>query len=93
MNSGRGPLWRLQLDSAPVNSPAVVRFLSCRWRKPAEDGLPDHCTHRDVLPMAGKEGFSADSWCTDCALYKAKRTPRKREEPQHTPNDDWRFRY
>ena len=46
--------------------------------------------------MAGKEGFSADSWCADCALYKAKRTPRKREEQQqqqHTPNDDWRFRY
>ena len=43
--------------------------------------MPDHCTHRDVLPMAGKEGFSADSWCTDCALYKAKRMPRKREEP------------
>ena len=56
--------------------------------------MPDHCTHRDVLPMAGKEGFSADSWCTDCALYKAKRMPRKREEQQpQQPNDDWRFRY
>jgi hypothetical protein len=45
--------------------------------------------------MAGKEGFSADSWCADCTLYKAKRMPRKREEPQpqHTPQDDWRFRY
>src|SRR5688572_19458963 len=99
MSSGRGPLWRLQLESvpdnnSPNNSPSVARFLSCRWRKPAEDGVPDHCTHRDVLPMAGKEGFSADSWCADCALYKAKRTPRKREEqPEHTPNDDWRFRY
>ena len=30
--------------------------------------------------MAGKEGFSADSWCSDCSLYKAKRMPRKREE-------------
>ncbi len=74
-------------------SPSVVRFQSCRWRKAAEDGIPDHCTHRDVLPMAGKEGFSADSWCEDCSLYKAKRTPRKREEPQQSPNDDWRFRY
>ena len=48
--------------------------------------------------MAGKEGFSADSWCSDCSLYKAKRMPRKREEPQpqagSNPNgDDWRFRY
>jgi hypothetical protein len=82
--------------SAPDQSPAVVRFLSCRWRKPLEDGIPDHCTHRDVLPMAGKEGFSADSWCTDCALYKAKRMPRKRDDQnqdQQQPNDDWRFRY
>jgi hypothetical protein len=46
------------LESGPDNnSPSVVRFLSCRWRKAAEDGVPDHCTHRDVLPMAGKEGF------------------------------------
>ena len=66
------------MESGPDNnSPSVVRFLSCRWRKAAEDGVPDHCTHRDVLPMAGKEGFNADSWCTDCALYKAKRMPRK----------------
>jgi hypothetical protein len=47
--------------------------------------------------MAGKEGFSADSWCTDCSLYKAKRMPRKREEreeqPAGLPGDDWRFRY
>ena len=95
MNSGRGPLWRLQLESAQDNlSAAVTRFQSCRWRKAAEDGVPDHCTHRDVLPMAGKEGFNADSWCQDCSLYKAKRMPRKREEPQPPqPNDDWRFRY
>lgn len=45
------------------------------------------------MPMAGKEGFNADSWCQDCALYKAKRMPRKREEPQSQVNDDWRFRY
>jgi hypothetical protein len=43
--------------------------------------------------MAGKEGFSADSWCTDCAFYKAKRTPRKREEQAPPQQDDWRFRY
>jgi hypothetical protein len=66
------------LESGPDNtSPNVTRFLSCRWRKAAEDGIPDHCTHRDVLPMAGKEGFSADSWCSDCALYKAKRITKK----------------
>ena len=91
-----GPDNKSALDKpAPENaSPAVTRFISCRWRKAAEDGVPDHCTHRDVLPMAGKEGFSADSWCTDCSLYKAKRMPRKREEQQPVShNDDWRFRY
>ena len=50
-------------------SPAGERFQSCRWRKPAENGTPEHCTHRDVLP---------ESWCADCAYYKAKRSPRKR---------------
>ncbi|MEW6323046.1 MAG: hypothetical protein AB1635_18405 [Acidobacteriota bacterium] len=70
-------------------SPAVERFQSCRWRKPAEEGTPEHCGHRDVLPMAGTTGFAPDAWCLDCAYYKARRTPRKRAtEP---PRDDWRW--
>jgi hypothetical protein len=43
--------------------------------------------------MAGIAGFSAESWCTDCAFYKAKRVPKKREEPPPPPDDDWRYRY
>ena len=58
-------------------SPAVERFKSCRWRATPEDG--EYCTHRDVLPFAGKEGFTADSWCPDCGFYKLRRTPKKRE--------------
>ena len=58
-------------------SPAVERFKSCRWRATPEDGA--YCTHRDVLPFAGKEGFVADSWCPDCSFYKLRRTPKKRE--------------
>jgi hypothetical protein len=67
-------------DSEPVQvlSPAVQRFQTCRWRKAAENGTPDHCTHRDVHPMAGTTGFSPDSWCLDCAHYKVRRNPRKR---------------
>lgn len=61
----------------PVLSPAVAKFKSCRWRCSPEDG--EFCTHRDVLPFAGKEGFVADSWCPDCAFYKLRRTPKKRE--------------
>jgi hypothetical protein len=62
---------------APAVSPAVERFRSCRWRSTPDAG--EFCTHRDVLPFAGKEGFSADSWCPECAYYKLRRTPKKRE--------------
>ena len=65
----------------PDLSPAVQRFQSCRWRKAAENGTPDHCTHRDVHPMAGTTGFSADSWCADCLHYKVRRNPRKPPPP------------
>lgn len=67
--------------SAPV-SPAVEKFKSCRWRATPEDG--EYCTHRDVLPFAGKEGFVAESWCPDCAFYKLRRTPKKRERLDFT---------
>lgn len=53
--------------------------------------MPEHCGHRDVLPMAGTAGFSADSWCGDCAYYKAKRVMRKREEEPRPPIDDFRW--
>jgi hypothetical protein len=66
----------LPTDGAGL-SPAVEKFKSCRWRATPDVG--DFCTHRDVLPFAGKEGFVADSWCPDCAFYKLRRTPKKRE--------------
>ena len=59
-------------------SPAVVRFKSCRWRRPPEEG-PECCGHRDVLPMAGTSGFEPEAWCPDCTFYKLRRTPKKRE--------------
>ena len=61
---------------APV-SEAVQKFKSCRWRSDPEAG--EFCTHRDVLPFAGKEGFNAESWCPECGFYKLRRTPKKRE--------------
>ncbi len=67
-----------EAPAAPPQSAAVERFKSCRWRAQPEDG--QFCTHRDVLPMAGKEGFNADSWCPDCAFFKVRRAPRKRPE-------------
>jgi len=57
--------------------PAVEKFRSCRWRATPDAG--DFCTHRDVLPFAGKEGFKPESWCPECAFYKLRRTPKKRD--------------
>jgi len=64
-------------DAAGLVAPAVMKFKSCRWRCAPEDG--EFCTHRDVLPFAGKNDFKADSWCPECAFYKLRRTPKKRE--------------
>ena len=58
-------------------SAATMKFKSCRWRCDPEAG--EYCTHRDVLPFAGKEGFVPESWCPDCAFYKLRRTPKKRD--------------
>jgi hypothetical protein len=66
----------------PLVDPAVVKFRSCRWRAQPEDG--EYCTHRDVLPFAGKEGFKAESWCPECAFYKLRRTPKKRERSEYS---------
>lgn len=56
-------------------SPALERFTTCRWRAPE----PDHyCTHRDVLPLAGRSGFNPEAWCPDCTFFKVRRAPRKR---------------
>lgn len=72
-----------------AETPGTVRFQSCRWRKAAENGVPEHCGHRDVLPMAGVTGFNPDAWCEDCVYYKARRVTRKREE--EPPRDDYRW--
>jgi hypothetical protein len=82
-NQGAPPPSGANPDGAA--SPATERFLSCRWRKPADEGVPAHCTHRDVLPMAGTTGFVPESWCPDCAFYKAKRVPKKRQ-PDEPPS-------
>jgi hypothetical protein len=72
--------------AAPAaTSSAVARFQGCRWRKAPENGTPDCCSHRDVLPMTGANGFDAEAWCPDCGFYKLRRTPKKR--------DDWGVRY
>jgi len=66
-------------EVVPQGSPAAQRFQSCRWRKAAENGLPECCGHRDVLPLTGANGFDAEAWCPECAYYKLRRTPKKRD--------------
>ena len=67
-------------DTAPVSA-AVIKFKSCRWRRPPEDG-PECCGHRDVLPIAGTS-FNPDAWCPDCTFFKLRRTPRKRNPDEY----------
>ena len=57
-------------------SEAAIKFKSCRWRRPPEDG-PECCGHRDVLPIAGIS-FKPEAWCPDCTFFKLRRTPKKR---------------
>jgi hypothetical protein len=67
-------------------SAAFVRFRSCRWMQPAENGNSEFCTHREVKPYAGTTGFDADAWCPDCQYYKLRRAPKKRQ-----PSDDYTY--
>jgi hypothetical protein len=64
-------------------SAAVMRFKSCRWRRPPDEG-PECCGHRDVLPIAGTTGFDPEAWCPDCTFYKLRRTPKKRNRDEYS---------
>ena len=79
--AGDGPVTSDRPESA-----AFVRFRSCRWMQPAEDGNQEFCTHREVKPYAGTQGFDADAWCPECQYYKLRRAPKKRN-----PNDDYSY--
>jgi hypothetical protein len=68
-------------EATATLSTAVVRFKSCRWRRPPEDG-PECCGHRDVLPIAGTS-FNPEAWCPDCEFFKLRRTPKKREPGEY----------
>jgi hypothetical protein len=72
------PTPELAEGPAPASSGAE-RYRTCRWRKAAEDGTPECCGHRDVLPLTGANGFDAEAWCPECAFYKLRRTPKKRD--------------
>ena len=72
---------------ATPQSTGFVRFTSCRWQQPVEEGVPSaYCTHREVKPYAGTTGFDPDAWCIDCQYYKLRRAPKKRE-----PRDEYSY--
>jgi hypothetical protein len=68
--------------TAAVQSVAVMRFKSCRWRRPPDEGT-ECCGHRDVLPIAGTTGFDPEAWCPECSFYKLRRTPKKRSPDEY----------
>ncbi len=61
-------------------SAAFVRFASCRWQQPPENGNTAFCTHREVKPYAGTTGFDPDAWCPECQYYKLRRAPKKKDK-------------
>jgi hypothetical protein len=66
-------------------SAALVRFRSCRWMQPAEDGhSTEFCTHREVKPYAGTTAFDASAWCPDCVHFKLRRVPKKRSPDDYS---------
>ena len=65
-------------------SASLVRFRSCRWMQPAENGNSEFCTHREVKPYAGTTGFDPDAWCPECQYYKLRRAPKKRTPDEYT---------
>ncbi len=72
-----------ETPTQPAPSAAVVRFRSCRWYQPPENGSAEFCTHREVKPYAGTNNFDAEAWCPDCVHYKVRRTPKKRVPGEH----------
>jgi hypothetical protein len=64
-------------------SASLVRFRSCRWMQPAENGNSEFCTHREVKPYAGTTGFDPDAWCPECQYYKLRRAPKKRTTDEY----------
>jgi hypothetical protein len=66
--------------SSPAGeSKAFARFRSCRWQQLPDGANQEFCTHREVKPYAGTQGFDPEAWCLECPHYKLRRTPKKRQ--------------
>jgi len=78
------PIPLTPVTSDNPESAAGVRFRSCRWMQKEDSGNQAFCTHREVKPYAGMQGFDADAWCPECQYYKLRRAPRKRSDDSYT---------
>ena len=78
------PIPLTPVTSDNPESAAGVRFRSCRWMQKEESGNQAFCTHREVKPYAGMQGFDAEAWCPECQYYKLRRAPRKRTDETYT---------
>ena len=60
--------------------PKANRFTSCRWHATKDSAAIAYCSHGDVLPYAGVNGFKPEAWCPECKLFKLRRTVKKSAE-------------
>tara|TARA_B100001750_G_scaffold135341_1_gene107688 strand:+ start:238 stop:471 length:234 start_codon:yes stop_codon:yes gene_type:complete len=58
----------------------VNRFTSCRWHATQDNAAVAYCSHGDVLPYAGVNGFKSEAWCPECKFFKLRRTIKKSAE-------------
>ena len=86
MSPGPSPVAQQTPATSDVpESASFVRFRSCRWQQPKEDGNNNEfCTHREVKPYAGTTGFDPNAWCSDCQYYKLRRAPKKRSPDDYS---------
>jgi hypothetical protein len=85
MSPGPSPVPPAPATSDVPESASFVRFRSCRWQQPKEDGNNNEfCTHREVKPYAGTTGFDPNAWCSDCQYYKLRRAPKKRSPDDYS---------
>ena len=81
--SGSEPATDAQPVSKPtaVEDPTTMKFKSCRWHATQDDAGAAYCSHRDVLPYSGMNGFKPEAWCPECSFFKMRRSVKKR--PDH----------
>ena len=68
------------VESVTKKHPTVNRFTSCRWHATQDNAAGAYCSHGEVLPYAGVNGFKPEAWCPECKLFKLRRTIKKSAE-------------